>query len=115
MTHDVVVAGTGNAALCAAFAAREAGASVLVLEKAPESQRGGFEANPEWRTRYLGPNWDLACVRGTRHNRGEGIRMALDIGAQAYEDWSSCHAVQWDLNAPAFGDRKVGDMFQNQS
>jgi len=24
---------------------------------------GGFEANPEWRTRYLGPNWDLARVR----------------------------------------------------
>jgi len=76
---------------------------------------GGFEANPEWRTRYLGPNWDLARVRGTRHNTGEGIRMALDIGAQAYGHWSSCHAVQWDLNAPPFGDRKVGDMFQKHS
>ncbi len=76
---------------------------------------GGFEANPEWRTRYLGPNWDLARVRGTRHNTGEGIRMALDIRAQAYGHWSSCHAVQWDLNAPAFGDRKVGDLFQKHS
>ncbi len=76
---------------------------------------GGFEANPEMRTRYLGPNWDLARVRGTRHNTGEGIRMALDIGAQAYGHWSSCHAVQWDLNAPPFGDRKVGDMFQKHS
>src|SRR2546430_4472826 len=40
-TYDVVVAGSGNAALCAALAAREAGASVLIVEKAPESQRGG--------------------------------------------------------------------------
>ena len=39
---------------------------------------GGFEANPEWRTRYLGPGWDLAKVRGTRFNTGDGIRMALD-------------------------------------
>src|SRR5262245_40301905 len=36
---------------------------------------GGFEANTEWRTRYLGPGWDLAKVRGSRFNTGEGIRM----------------------------------------
>ena len=42
---------------------------------------GGFESNPEWRTRYLGPGWDLAKVRGTRFNTGDGIRMALDAGA----------------------------------
>src|SRR6202035_5267892 len=41
---------------------------------------GGFEANAEWRTRYLGPGWDLAKVRGTRFNTGDGIRMALEIG-----------------------------------
>src|ERR687893_156575 len=33
---------------------------------------GGFQANTEWRTRYLGPNWDLAKVRGTRFNVDEG-------------------------------------------
>src|SRR5262245_52755350 len=33
---------------------------------------GGFQANPEWRTRYLGPGWDLAKVRGTRFNTGDG-------------------------------------------
>jgi tricarballylate dehydrogenase len=76
---------------------------------------GGFEANPEWRTRYLGPGWELARVRGTRHNTGDGIRMALDVGAQPYGNWSGCHAVAWDANAPPFGDRRVGDLFQKHS
>jgi tricarballylate dehydrogenase len=34
---------------------------------------GGFEANAEMRARYLGPNWDLAKVRGTRFNTGQGL------------------------------------------
>lgn len=38
---DVLVIGGGNAALCAAIAARRAGASVLVLEGAPRFYRGG--------------------------------------------------------------------------
>ncbi|MBI4189461.1 MAG: FAD-dependent tricarballylate dehydrogenase TcuA, partial [Betaproteobacteria bacterium] len=65
---------------------------------------GGFEANREWRTRYLGPGWDMAKVRGSRFNTGDGIRMALDIGAQSYGQWSGCHAVSWERYAPDFGD-----------
>lgn len=38
---DVLVVGGGNAGLCAAISAREAGASVLVLDGAPTSHRGG--------------------------------------------------------------------------
>lgn len=76
---------------------------------------GGFEANPEWRTRYLGPGWELAKVRGTRFNTGDGIRMALDIGAAPYGNWSGCHAVGWERNAPEFGDLAIGDQFQKHS
>ena len=76
---------------------------------------GGFEANAEWRTRYLGPGWELAKVRGTRFNTGDGIRMALDAGAMPWGHWSGSHAVGWDRNAPDFGDLAVGDGFQKHS
>ena len=76
---------------------------------------GGFESNAEWRTRYLGPGWDLAKVRGTRFNNGDGIRMAMEIGASPRGNWSGCHAVQWEMNAPEFGDLAVGDQFQKHS
>src|SRR5512134_441185 len=65
---------------------------------------GGFEANPEWRARYLGPGWELAKVRGTRFNMGDGLKMALDIGACPYGNWSGRHAVSWERYAPEFGD-----------
>ncbi|WP_127806773.1 FAD-dependent tricarballylate dehydrogenase TcuA [Hydrogenophaga sp. NH-16] len=42
---DVLVIGGGNAALCAALMAREAGASVLLLEAAPRAWRGGNSAH----------------------------------------------------------------------
>ena len=86
-----------------------------ITAKAVVLASGGFEANPEMRTRYLGPGWELCRVRGTRHNTGDGIRAAMDIGAQAYGGWSTCHAVQWDISAPPFGDRVVLDNFQKHS
>ena len=88
---------------------------MIIAAKAVVLAAGGFEANAEWRTRYLGPGWDLAKVRGTRFNTGDGIRMALEIGAMPYGNWSGCHAVGWDRNAPEFGDLSVGDGFQKHS
>lgn len=40
-SYDVVIAGGGNAAMCAAISARRGGASVIVLEAAPKFYRGG--------------------------------------------------------------------------
>ena len=76
---------------------------------------GGFQANAEWRTRYMGPGWELAKVRGTRFNTGDGIKMALDANAMPTGNWSGCHAVAWDRNAPEFGDLSVGDNFQKHN
>jgi len=68
---------------------------------------GGFEANDEMRAKYLGPNWDLAKVRGTAFNTGDGITMALRFGAKPFGHWSGCHAVAWDANGPRSGDRRL--------
>jgi tricarballylate dehydrogenase len=94
---------------------KRAGKTTDVHAKAVVLAGGGFQANPEWRTRYLGPGWELAKVRGTRFNTGDVIRMALDIGAAPAGNWSGCHAVAWDRNAPEFGDLTVGDGFQKHS
>jgi tricarballylate dehydrogenase len=94
---------------------KRAGKTVNVMAKCVVLAAGGFQANAEMRTRYLGPGWELAKVRGTRFNTGDGIRMALDIGAMPTGNWSGGHAVGWDRNAPEFGDLTVGDNFQKHS
>jgi tricarballylate dehydrogenase len=94
---------------------KKSGKTQEVRAKAVVLAAGGFQANTEWRTRYLGPGWELAKVRGTRFNTGDAIDMALDIGAAAAGNWSGCHAVAWDRNAPEFGDLAVGDQFQKHS
>lgn len=70
---------------------------------------GGFQANPEMRTAYLGPVWSLVKVRGTRFNTGEMIRAALELGAQGYGQWSGCHATPIDADAPDYGDLRLTD------
>ena len=86
-----------------------------ILGKAVVLACGGFESSPEMRVRYLGPGWDLCRVRGTQHNTGDGIQAAMRIGARPHGGWSSCHAVQWDISAPPYGDRVVLDNFQKHS
>ncbi|MGE0612445.1 MAG: FAD-dependent tricarballylate dehydrogenase TcuA [Hyphomicrobiales bacterium] len=85
----------------------EAGSVVLAC--------GGFEASAEMRARYLGPNWDLAKVRGTRFNTGAGLNMAMARGAQSAGNWSGAHSTCWDVYAPDFGNLAVGDGYQKFS
>jgi tricarballylate dehydrogenase len=62
---------------------------------------GGFEGNPEMLTRYLGPRsvYLRPVCRGGYHNRGEGIQMALEVGAAAAGDFGSYHAEPIDPRA----------------
>src|SRR5688572_13682903 len=63
---------------------------------------GSFESNPEMRARYLGPGWDMVRLRGVPFNTGDGLRMAMHIGAMPHGSWSTCHASPQDINLPPF-------------
>ena len=77
---------------------------------------GSFEANKELRANYIGEEWNAAIVRGTEFNTGDGISMALAVGAQKYGEWSGCHSIGTDYNAPRVGDfTKPGDIFKKHS
>lgn len=76
---------------------------------------GGFGASAEKRTRYLGPGWDLAKLRGSEYNLGDGIDMALAFGAKSSGHWSGSHSVAWDASAPTSGDRNRGNEFSRNA
>jgi tricarballylate dehydrogenase len=77
---------------------------------------GGFEGNKEMRKKYLGSEWEAAIVRGSEYNTGDGLSMAVAIGAQTYGEWSGCHSIGTDLHAPKVGDfSKPGDIFKKSS
>lgn len=64
---------------------------------------GGFEANEDMRVEHMGPNWKAAKVRGTPHNTGDGLTMAVGIGAAQYGLYAGCHATPMDLYMADFG------------
>lgn len=59
---------------------------------------GGFEGNSEMMARYIGPRAQFLrpVARGGYYNKGEGIRMALEIGAAPCGDFGSYHAEPID-------------------
>lgn len=61
---------------------------------------GGFQANVHMRVAHLGRFADGLILRGSRHNTGEGLQMALDIGAQPAGQWGDYHSAVIDARSP---------------
>ncbi|MGM9949880.1 MAG: FAD-dependent tricarballylate dehydrogenase TcuA [Lysinibacillus sp.] len=77
---------------------------------------GSIEANKKKRAEALGEEWNEALVRGTEFNTGDGIDMAVEVGAQTFGQYNGCHAIGTDANAPRVGDfNKPGDIFKKHS
>jgi len=59
---------------------------------------GGFEGSIEMQTRYIGPRaaYLRPIARGGHYNKGEGIQMALDIGAAPAGEFGKFHAEPMD-------------------
>ena len=106
-TYDVLVAGGGNAALCAALTARSAGASVLLLESAPRHFRGGNSRHTRnLRCMHDGPAhpltgsyraeeyWqDLLDVTGGQTN--ETLARLVIAGTAGCREWMTAHGVRF--------------------
>ena len=104
---DVIVVGGGNAALCSALMAREAGASVLVLEASPKEWRGGNSQHTRnLRCMHDGPQdvlvdsyteeeyWqDLLKVTGGITNE-KLARMVIRESSRC-RDWMRKHGVRF--------------------
>ena len=76
---------------------------------------GGFEANARMRAEFLGEGWERAKVRGSAHNTGDGHRAALEVGAQAYGQWTGCHATPIDVDAPLTGSVEITERMPRRS
>jgi precorrin 3B synthase CobZ len=89
------------------------GQDKTIRAKAVILAAGGFEGNARMRSQYLGPGWDTALVRGSPYNNGDALELAIrDVSAKQTGNWSGCHSVAWDANAPPnAGDRIASNEF----
>jgi tricarballylate dehydrogenase len=94
---------------------RVRGEDLEIAAPAVVAAAGGFEANPRMRAAHLGPNWDIAKVRGTPYNTGEVLEAMLAAGAMPHGHWSGCHSIAWDAGAPPTGDRSLTNRLSRQS
>ena len=79
----------------------------LIMANSVVLGSGGFEANRALRVEHLGPEWDGAMVRGTPHNTGAGIELALAAGAQPHGFFDGCHATPMDQHMPNYGNLEI--------
>jgi len=93
---------TDDAGVCGVYCNTPGGPKRLLAD-AVVLACGGFEANSDMRSGYMGEKWSDAIVRGTRHNTGAGIEMATAVGADICGQLDACHAVPMDLHTPEFG------------
>ncbi len=68
---------------------------------------GGFESSKKLRAKYMGDQWADSMVRGTRHNLGAGIEMALEVGAAFEGNPEGCHATPMDMYMPENGNLDI--------
>lgn len=104
---DIAVVGGGNAALCAAITAAQAGARVLVLETAPPHMRGGNSRHTRnFRCMHEGPLSVLAGVYGedeyfadlmavTKGRTDEGLARLTIRTSEACLPWMEAQGVRF--------------------
>lgn len=68
---------------------------------------GGFESNDAMRAELIGPEWEIAKVRGTPHNMGDGLTAAWEIGAARYGRFEGCHATPMDYFMKNYGNLDI--------
>ncbi|MEM8569959.1 MAG: FAD-dependent tricarballylate dehydrogenase TcuA [Pseudomonadota bacterium] len=105
--YDIAVIGGGNAALCAAITAAEAGARVLILEAAPKPYRGGNSRHTRnFRCMHHGPQGVLTggygeeeyyddLLKVTKGRTDPGLaRLAIRSSEECY-GWMQDHGVRF--------------------
>ena len=107
-TYDVAVLGGGNAGLCAALTARQAGASVIVLECAPRHFRGGNSRHTRnLRSAHAAPTDVLTDA----YPEGELMSDLLRVNGNETDDVLARLVVERSAACPAWM-RQFGVRFQ---
>lgn len=84
--------------VCGVVVRTKSGHTETLLARDVVLASGGFQGNPEMMTAYIGPHAGRlnTIAPGGTFNRGEGIRMALDVGAAPTGQWDMIHGEPSD-------------------